>query len=256
MYLPARKRKWILATIFSVSCAFGAAPGLAQVDPGQAGPAHAFNEGRPSPSEKWPQATLSAEAAAEVAQDTVKITLATEVSGASQAAVAAALSKTLSSVMQRAKGSDTVKANSGNYSVWPMNDKDGKISNWRGRAEIFLESTDFQAASDLAGKLDTDMPIANLSFFVSPQARARQEAALLEQAAQAFRARAQELTDAMGFAGYSLRNIDLGGSGANYAPAPRMMAMAAMKDSVPLEGGTERVTLSMRGSIFLHSAKK
>ena len=53
--------------------------------------------------------------------------------------------------MKQAKGNPKVKASSGNYRVWPSNDKNGKISNWHGRGEIFLESTDFAAASDLAG---------------------------------------------------------------------------------------------------------
>lgn len=201
--------------------------------------------------EKWPQATLRAEASEEVARDMVKITLAAEFSDTSQAAVAKALSAALDSVMKQAKGATNVKASSGNYSVWPMNDQDGKISNWRGRGEILLESRDFAAASELAATLSDRMPIASLSFFVSPEARAEKEAALLSRAAKAFQNRAQEVAAAFGFAGYSIRTVDLSGAGAEYQPAARMMSMAADKAGVPLEGGTERVTVSMRGSIFL-----
>src|SRR3546814_14721123 len=67
----------------------------------------------------------------------------------------------------------------------PMSDKDGKMSNWRGRGEIFLESSDFAAASELASTLSDRMPIANLGFSVSPQARPTQQEALLDQAARA-----------------------------------------------------------------------
>src|SRR3546814_20499003 len=91
--------------------------------------------------EKWPQAQLQAEASAEIAQDTVKITLASEISDASQTAVASALSKTLEDVMKQAKGPAKIKVSSGNYRIWPMSDKDGKISNWSGRGEIFLDSS-------------------------------------------------------------------------------------------------------------------
>jgi predicted secreted protein len=158
--------------------------------------------------------------------------------------------------MQEAKANSKVKASSGHYSLWPFRDKNGKISNWQGRGEIILESTDFAAASDLATKLGDRMSIANLAFSVSAPARAKQEQALLTEAAQAFQNRAQALTQAFGFAAYTVRNIDLGGAGAQYQSAPRMMAMAADKASVPLEAGTETVTLSVRGSIFLHSAQK
>src|SRR5690606_4118956 len=129
-----------------------------------------------------------------------------------------------------------------------------KISNWRGRGEIVLESSDFAAASELAAKFTAQMPISNLSFSVSPEARAKQEEVLLESAAQAFRDRAQALASAFGFNDYAIKEIDLGGAGTRFEAAPRMMmAKAADAGAVPLEGGTERVTVTVRGSIFLRS---
>lgn len=245
MYLSKQKRKWLLGVALCMGAGALALPASAQ------------NDDTEPKGGKWPQASLRAEAAAEIPQDTVKITLASEISDVSQTAVAKALSKTLEGVMSQAKGDPKVKVSSGNYHLWPMNNEKGKISNWRGRGEIFLESTDFAAASELAGKLSDRMPIANLAFSVSPNARAKQEQALLTQAVQAFGERAKALTDSFGFASYTIRNIDLSGAGAQYQPAPRMMAMAADKSSsVPLEGGTETVTVSIRGSIFLHSTQK
>lgn len=209
---------------------------------------------------KWPQATLQAQANAEVDHDTVRITLAVEISDASQDGVAQALTQTLKTAMDRAlENAGPVNVNSGNYRVWPMNDREGKISNWRGRTEIHLESTDFAAASELAATLTDLMAIASVNFSVSPQTRAAQEQALLKQAAQAFRGRAQALTDAMGYTSYSLRTVDLSGSGAHYEVASRGMAQAAMfktADSIPLEGGTETVSVSIHGSIFLIGEKK
>ncbi len=243
MNFSKQKRKWLSGFAFCVGASGLVLPAMAQ-----------SLDAEPRGG-KWPQASLQAEAGAEVSQDTVKITLASEVSDKTQAAVAKALSNTLESVMKDAKGDQNVKVSSGNYHVWPMNNEQGKISNWRGRGEIFLESKDFAAASELAGKLSDRMPIANLAFSVSPQARAKQEEALLAQAAQAFRDRAEALTKAFGFASYTVRNIDLGGAGAQYQSSPRMMSMAADKASAPLEGGTERVSVSIRGSIFLQSSQ-
>ena len=93
---------------------------------------------------KWPQATLQAQAQAEVPQDMVRIVLATQLSDSSQQAVAKALTAAINTAMERARGqSDGVTVSSGNFRVWPMNDKDGNISNWRGSGEIVLESDDF-----------------------------------------------------------------------------------------------------------------
>jgi predicted secreted protein len=246
VYLLRQKRKLMLALALCAGACALALPAVAQSGPET-----------PSAQEQWPQASLRAEASAQIAQDTVKITLATELNGASQAAVAKLLNTTLESVMKQAKGNAKVKATSGNYRVWPMSNEKGEISDWRGRAEILLESEDFAAASELASQFTDRMPISNLAFSVSPQARAKQEEMMLTEAAQAFRNRAQAVTDAFGFARYSIRNMDLSGSGAQYDQAqPRFMAMAAEKSSVPLEGGTEWVTVSIQGSIFLYSTKK
>ena len=218
------------------------------------------NEDTPAPT-RYPYASLQAEAVTEVAQDTVRITLAAENRGAQQTEVAAALTQMVDSVMKQVRDKDGIKAYTGNFQVWPMNDQDGLISNWRGRAEIILESTDFDAASQLAAQVADRMPISNLSFFVAPGERARYEAELLEQAAGAFRERADALAKAFGYASYSIREIQLGGSGASYQPERRMMAMAASADAtaargVPLEGGTERISLSVQGTIFLHTSKE
>lgn len=205
---------------------------------------------------KWPQATLQAQARAEVNHDTVHILLAVEIAEASQDGVAQALTRTVKAAMDRAlQDAGGVKVSSGNYRVWPMNDKDGNISNWRGRSEISLEATDFAAASELAASLADLMAVSSVNFSVSPQTRALHEQKLLTQAAQVFRSRAQELAEALGYSGYALRSVDLGGSGAQYEVAARgMMAQAAMfkaADSIPLEGGTETISVSMHGSVFL-----
>lgn len=207
---------------------------------------------------EYPYASLRAEAVTEVARDTVRLTLAAEVSETSQAAVAAALTATVDSVMKQARGKEGIKVSSGNYHVWPMNDKDGRISNWRGRAEIVLESTDFEAVSRVAADVADRMPIANMAFSVAPRERARHEAELLAEAAAAFRGRAEALAKAFGYDSYSIREIRLGGAGAAYQPeARRMMSMVAdAAMAVPMEAGTEQISLSVEGTIFLHSTKE
>src|SRR5690606_40994758 len=65
-----------------------------------------------------------------------------------------------------------------------------KVTGWRGRAEIILESKDFAAASALAGKLAEHMPIGGIAFSLSDEARNEEEKRLLTQAANAFRDRA------------------------------------------------------------------
>lgn len=221
-----------------------------------AGPARAHDAAQT----RYPYASLQAEAVTEVARDTVRLTLSAEVSDSDQAKVASVLSATVDSVMKEVRDKEGVKTYSGNFQVWPMNDKDGRISNWRGRAQIVLESTDFEAVSRLAAGVADRMPITNLAFSVAPRERARHEAELMQEAATAFRARAEALAKALGYESYSIREVQLGGSGASYQPERRMMAMAAdaagAAVGVPLEGGTEQISLSIQGTIFLHTSKE
>ncbi|OWT54260.1 SIMPL domain-containing protein [Candidimonas nitroreducens] len=249
MYRYGSRRTWVLGVLLAAAQACVVLPAGAADAQGQASSRH----------EHWPQASLRAEASAQVAQDTVTITLAAELDGASQSKVADQLSATLGHAMKQVSTDPKVKASTGNVRVWPVNDSRGRISGWHGRAEIVLKSTDFKAAATQAAKAGDGMVIANLSFSVSRAARAKAEQALLTEASQAFRDRAQALASAFGFASYSIRNIELSGSGAvPYQPAPRMMAMASMAKAapVPLEGSTETVTVSVHGSIFLRSTQK
>src|SRR5690606_16951105 len=98
---------------------------------------------------QFPQATLNAQASTEAQHDTVRITLAAELSDVSQAPLNSALTKVIGDAMARAKTDPKVKASSGNYRVWPFHNEEGKITNWHGRGEIVLESQDFAAASQL-----------------------------------------------------------------------------------------------------------
>ncbi|TAM88978.1 MAG: DUF541 domain-containing protein [Candidimonas sp.] len=207
-----------------------------------------------APGGSWPLATLQAQASATVRQDVVRIVLASEVTGATQAAVAKDLGERVGAALGDARKTPGVNASSGDYHVWPVTDKAGKITTWRGRGEIVLESTDFAAASQLAGRLSDRLSVVNLAFSVSPARRGAEESRLLQDAVRAFRARAQALAAALGFDGYRIREVQLH-DGGGYRPVARTMAAPSQAD-VPLGAGTEMITVSLQGTIFLRSAKK
>jgi len=100
-----------------------------------------------------PRLSLQAQAASEVQQDTVTITLAAEVEGQDQADVARRLTEQLNRTLEAARGEKGVEARNGAYRLWPNTDRDGKITAWRGRAEVLLESKDLPAAAALASRL-------------------------------------------------------------------------------------------------------
>src|SRR3546814_16595916 len=78
MYLSTLKRKWLLAAVFAL--ATGAMASSASARDGEM----AHHKGH----HQWSQASLQAQASAVVTQDMVRITLASELTGTSQTAVA------------------------------------------------------------------------------------------------------------------------------------------------------------------------
>ncbi len=202
-----------------------------------------------------PTLSLSAAATSEVAQDKVTITLANEIEGNDQAKLSQQLNQLLEATLAEAKRNTAVTARSGNYNVWANTDRNGRITTWRGRAELILESKDFGAASKLAGELSRQMAVSNVSFSLSREAREAEEQRLLAEAAKAFTTRATQAAKAFGFSGYAVKQLDLSGSG-TVTPMPRAYAMAApameaKAADLPLEGGKSSVSVSVRGTVYL-----
>ena len=204
--------------------------------------------------ERVPTLTLDAAARSEVPQDTVQVTLSYETEGADAATVSANLNKVLKATLDDARGKTGITARNGGYQVYPTTDDKGKISAWRGRAEVVLESRDFDATSALTGTLGNRMSVSGISFSLSEAARQAEEARLLTQAATAFRERAKNAAQAFGFTDYTIGNLTLSGSGV-VSPRPMMMARSAAYSAksapVALEGGQAEVTVSVTGTVKL-----
>ncbi|GAA4334118.1 SIMPL domain-containing protein [Pigmentiphaga soli] len=241
---PSPSLGYFLAPLAGLACAAALSlPASAQQPP-------------PPPRPELPQLSLEASAARDVAQDKVEITLANEIEGSDQAGVADQLNKLVETALNQAKRETRVTSRTGSYRIWANTDRNGKITGWRGRAELVLESKDFVAASTLAGDLGKLMAVSNVAFSLSREAREAEEHSLLAEAAAAFKARANDAARAFGFGGYAIRQLDLSGSGTVYQPPrPYAMRASAMEakaaDAVPLEAGKATVTVSVRGTVDL-----
>ncbi|RQZ12640.1 DUF541 domain-containing protein [Burkholderia sp. Bp9031] len=199
--------------------------------------------------------SLSSQASADVPQDIIHITLFYEQQAKDPGSLTSALNQRADAALAQAKGVSGVTAHTGAFSVYPSTDRDGKISAWRGRTEVVLESRDFAAASKLAGQLSNQMQVANVEFSLSPEAQRAAEQKLTTEAIKSFRARADEAAKAFGYSSYSIRDVNVGG-GRNVQPYTRMMAMAAapmdnakMSAPISVEGGKATVSVTVNGSV-------
>jgi predicted secreted protein len=198
--------------------------------------------------------SLSAQASAEVPEDVVTITLFYEQEANDPASLTATLNQRADAALKRAKGTAGVTARSGQFTIFPSTDRDGRISAWRGRTEIVLESRDFAAASKLAGDIASIMQVGNVQFSLSPEAQRAAEQKLTGDAIASFREQAMSSARAFGYSSYTIREVNV--SHGMMAPRPVMMmsarAMSAEAKAAPplsLEGGTSNVTVNVSGSV-------
>jgi predicted secreted protein len=197
--------------------------------------------------------SLSAQASAEVPQDVVNITLFYEQETQDASSLTSTLNQRADAALREAKGVDNVTARSGSFTVYPSTDRDGKISAWRGRTEVVLESKDFAAASKLAGRMSNSMQVGNVTFSLSPEAERAAGQKLSSEAIASFRNEAQASAQAFGYSNYSIREVNVGRNGSSPRPvmmmARSMNADAKMSAPMALEAGTSTVTVNVSGSV-------
>jgi predicted secreted protein len=202
---------------------------------------------------RWNQVELQADASREVQNDTVYATLASEVTDADPAKAASQVNRTVGEALKTAAASRNVKARSGGNTTFPVYDKGQKLVGWRSRAEIRLESQDFEAAATLIGKLQSELQLAGLAFGVSRELRRKTEDELIRDAVAAFKARADVATSALGGRSYRIQRVALNTFGMP-VPVAAMRAPPAADAGFasappPMQAGTTPVQVQASGTI-------
>ena len=197
---------------------------------------------------------LSAMASEAAPNDLATAVLYAERNGPNPAAVAREVNRDIAAALELARAQGAVKVQSGNVSTWPVYGKDGqgRITAWRMRSELRLESTDTAAMSELVGKLQQSLALAHLTMEPAPETRRKAVADVTVDALRAFETRAQLIADTLGRR-YRIAHLAVGDHGLQPPPMPRMRAavMAAEAAPAPLEGGESRVSVHVSGRIEL-----
>ncbi|MBC3300564.1 SIMPL domain-containing protein [Pseudomonas sp. SWRI18] len=201
------------------------------------------------------QIALRAEASQEVARDKMIVTLYTESQNSDPAKLAAEITTAMNQALDQARAVKDVTLRQGSRNSYPIYDnKNQKITGWRERAELRLESADFPALSKLTGELLNTLKMDSMDFAIADETRKSSEDALLKDAVAAFKARAQLATDALGGKGYKIVNLNFNTNGypQPFARGGAMMMKAQAMDSAPapqVEAGTSQVGMSAEGVI-------
>ena len=203
--------------------------------------------------------SFQSSASTEVAQDQMRLTLSTTLEGSAAQEVQGRLKKAVEAALAEAKPqaqAEKMEVSTGSFRINPRYGKDSKITGWQGYAEVMLEGTDFARITGTAAAIKS-LNMSGISFGLSPKTQREAEAKAQGEAIASFRNRAQQLSTAFGFGGYSIREVNINGNeygGMQPVSAPRMKVMmsASMMEAdsgVAAEPGKTRVQVSVNGSI-------
>lgn len=197
---------------------------------------------------------LQAEATRQVSNDEMHAVLFIEKSNKQPAVLSSQITQFMNQAMQLAKKYPQVKVETGSQTTYPVYDNDSsKLKEWRGRAEINIESTDFKAASQLVSELQQSFQTESINFTVSDAQRKKVENELMVEASKNFQQRAQLLSQTWNKSGYNLVNLNLNTS--NHYPQPMMRASMAKfanaeaADAQNVAAGESKITVNANGAI-------
>ncbi len=201
---------------------------------------------------------LSAMATVEVQQDLLSMTLSTTREAADAASVQSELRIALDAALTEARKNaqpGQLDVRTGNFNLSPRYGRDGKMSGWRGSAELVLEGRDFPRITQTAGRIGT-LSVSNVGFGLSREQQAKTEIDAQAEAIDNFKQRAAELSRRFGFTGYTLREVSVNSHQGGPMQPRMMMAMDSMAKAasdapVPVEAGKANVVVNVSGSVQL-----
>lgn len=200
-------------------------------------------------------AQLSSSGSVEVQQDLLSIVMSTTASGADANAVQTQIKQALDAALAIARpavlpGQQDLRT--GNFSLSPRYDKNGKINGWQGSTELVLHGRDFTRITTTASKIQS-LTIGDVSFGLSREQRTQVEAQAQTIAIDRFKAKALEVSKSFGFATYTLREISLTANEQSFQPRSRMATQFKSADSelsaLSLEAGKSTVQVNVNGSV-------
>ena len=204
-----------------------------------------------------PELELQASATGHATNDEMVVHLNADQSGTEVGPLNDKVLEALRKALDATRGTAGVKARVGSVNTMPIYDKEGQRTHWRVVGTVILEGTDLKATGDLAGRLAQDLHLASVQYRLTPARRAEAENKLIDEAAAAFRERADRTTRALGFQKFELKSVNVQTSTSGPRPPMPMMMKSAMArdsvaESVPAEGGDATIDVTLIGTVRLH----
>lgn len=199
--------------------------------------------------------SLTASASVEVTKDVLSVTFSTTKEGPDANAVQAQLKQALDAALAEAKKAarpGQVEVQTGAFSLFPRYTNKGGINGWQGTAEVIVDGRDMAAIGQLSGRIAT-MTVARVAYRLSREATQKVEGDIAAEAIAKYRAKATEYAKQFGYAGYSIREVNVTTSEPQGGPQPmfraQASAMSAQGEALSVEPGKAQVTAQVSGTV-------
>ncbi|MES9992011.1 MAG: SIMPL domain-containing protein [Candidatus Thiodiazotropha sp.] len=195
---------------------------------------------------------LQSSASAEVENDTLIAVLYAQKEGNEPTVLSDGVNQLITQAVSEAKQSEGIKVQTLGYQTSPIYQQQ-RLSGWRVRQSMRLQSMHNDRLSQLLHKLQTSLALESISYRISPQQREKVEEKLTLQAIDAFRKRAQLVTKQFGRKQYRLVEMTIATSDRPFRPMMRanMMAMEKSRAAPTLEAGSQSLRVEISGTIEL-----
>jgi predicted secreted protein len=198
-------------------------------------------------SEAGNRVSFQVAATRQVANDRVEALLVASAEASDAADCAGQVNAAMAWALESARGKTGVSLHTSGYSTQPLYDE-GRLRRWRARQELVLSASDAGALTELVGKLQERLALQAFTFSVSEERRRTTEDALIEEALQGFRERADLIRRSLDARAWRLDEVGIETGRGSPVPHPRQARMA---EGVAVEAGTSRVQVQVRATIIL-----
>lgn len=198
---------------------------------------------------------LNAEATRQISNDEMHATLYIEKTNKQPAQLASEITQLMNQALATAAKYPSVKIETGTQNTYPVYDNDNrKLKEWRGRAQVRIESTDFKAASQLISELQQNFQTESINFTVSNAQKKKVENELMIEASKNFQQRAQTLAQSWNKSGYQLVSLNMNTNNFSHQPIPRMAMMKSATAEMAVSdqdvaAGESQMTVNASGAI-------
>ena len=193
---------------------------------------------------------FDAKASQLVENDSMRAGLFVEVQDSTPSAAAAKVTQVANDALKALRQDPDLRVRTGAYRTRPISDK-GKITGWRARSEIIIESDKIEQVSAAIASVSGTMQLANVEFFPSTTLRDQVETVLVDQAIKAFLEKARRIAKSFGATSFEVSEVKITSN--DVPPRPVMRAMSADTAGIAPEfgAGTTRLSVSVAGTILV-----